>query len=111
MLIRDNPEPLHIIKFYEKPKPKKEIQSSATITDSRGIVISQLNKIKEAAVGSRWQTVQKAAYTLGGLGDPNLLDALKTEIEHSPEFNGQEKKYTKCAEDCFSAGSLKPLNP
>lgn len=110
MLIRDNPEPLHIIKFHEKPKKDISVQNNTTITDSRGIVISQLNKIKQASVGSRWETVQKVSFTLGGLGDQSLLEVIKTEIEHTPEFSGQEKKYLKCAEDCFSAGSLKPLN-
>jgi VirE N-terminal domain len=113
MLIRDNPEILRIKNFQTKPAPKKQMKVSYAKTVDVGanpFIQSQLTKIQQATVGSRWQTVQQAAFTLGGLGDQSLLYAIKSEIEANPEFNGQEEKYRKCADDCFEAGKLKPLN-
>lgn len=113
MLIRDDPQPLHIKRFQNKPAPKKTTVSNYPVqsySGNEGLIKASLNKIKNAVTGQRWLTVQQAAFTLGGLGDQSLIHAIKSEIESNPEFNGQEAKYCKCAEDCFKAGSEMPLS-
>jgi len=112
MLIRENPEPLLIKRFYKPAPPNNSGNyniSKGIHSDSGGLIKSLLQKIQNASVGNRWETVQRVAFTLGGLGDESLLYAVKSEIEANPEFNGQEEKYCKCAEECFAAGLLKPL--
>lgn len=114
MLIRDNPEILRIKNFQTKPAPQRQAPANyprTDITGSNPLVRSELAKIQGATVGGRWATVQRAAYTLGGLGDSSLIYSIKSEIEANPEFAGEEVKYCKCAEDCFAAGIMKPLNP
>ena len=113
MLIRDNPEVLHVKRFKTKPIPKKTpINTSHTLGNSNSALVnSQLQKIKDVKVGNRWETIQKVAYCLGGIGDPLIIHSIKSEIEANPEFNGEEEKYCKCAEVCFEAGTLKPLIP
>lgn len=113
MLVKDNPEPLRIKKFYTNPEPRKIFSSNQPVrnyTSNNNLVQAGLSKIQSAQTGHRWQTVQQVAYTLGGLNDQSLIYELKSAIESNPEFNGEEIKYCKCAEDCFAAGSLKPLN-
>lgn len=111
MLIRENPEPLRIKHFKTLTAPKKPATLNHSIyTGNDGIVRASLTRIKDAKTGQRWQTVQQVAYTLGGLGDNSLIHAIKSEIESNPEFNGEELKYCKCADDCFVAGMQKPLN-
>ena len=69
----------------------------------------QLELVLTATVGCRWQTVQKAAYTLGGLGDPALLEAITACVYRNQAFAGQKKKYITCAAKCFADGGLHPL--
>jgi hypothetical protein len=112
MLIRDNPEPLKIKTFRPKPTVKKASQNkfiNNRYTGTDALTRVSLEKIKNATTGQRWQTVQQVAYTLGGTRDTTLLEAIKAEINNNSEFAGEETKYCKCAEDCFSAGSMKPL--
>jgi len=111
MLIRDNPEPLKISKFYQKPVKQKTTPSSHPIIpgDYKGLVIVSLRKIAAAKVGDRWHTVQNVAWTLGGTGDESLLDLIHTEIDANNEFAGEEDKYKECADVCFTRGLDKPL--
>lgn len=117
MLIRDDPQPLQVKRFYKLQEPKKAMAQRSYACSSRfgypasnnGLILSSLDKIKNATTGQRWQTVQQVSYTLGGLNDSTILDAIKTEIARNPQFTDQEEKYWKCAEDCFSDGLLKPL--
>lgn len=114
MLIRDNPESLHIKRFQTKRAPKRTVNNNYPVQNyngNEGLLRSCLNKIKYAQTGQRWATVQNVSYTLGGLGDPALIYAIKSEIESNPEFAGEEAKYCKCAEDCFKDGTMKPLTP
>lgn len=114
MLIRNEPEALLIRHFKKKPttkRPASFINWTMPNSSNNGIIKSELNKIRDVRIGNRWATVQSVAYCLGGLLDPNLINGIKSEIEANQEFNGEEEKYYKCAEDCFEAGSLKPLNP
>ncbi|HEV9037588.1 MAG TPA: BT4734/BF3469 family protein [Puia sp.] len=112
MLIRDNPEILRVTNFRTKPAPQKSHSATlrAPIAGHSALVRSELAKIAGAVVNQRWDTVQRVAFTLGGLGDSSLIYAIKAEIEANPEFNGQEAKYIKCAQDCFAAGAQKPLS-
>jgi hypothetical protein len=48
--------------------------------------------------------VQKVAFTLGGIGDPNLLFAILNEIAANPAYNDEQEKQMQCARDCFAAG-------
>ena len=116
MLIRENPVPLKIQRFKPVAQPKPQlVQNYATatitkeITTEHPLVKKQLELILTATVGCRWQTVQKVAYTLGGLGDPALLDAITACIQRNSAFAGQEGKYIKCAGKCFADGALQPL--
>lgn len=114
MLIRDNPEPLKINHFRTKPVPKNEPRATTTYSSNSGnsgLINHELNKIKNAVSGNRWENVQSASYCLGGLNNETILINIKREIEDNPEFAGQHAKYFKCAEDCFAAGALKPLQP
>jgi hypothetical protein len=112
MLIRDNPEILRIRNFQTKPASKKQMATNPSfleVTGANALVRAELTKIKNARVGGRWATIQRVAFTLGGLADPSLIYSIKSEIEANPEFAGEEAKYCKCGEDCFAAGSLKPI--
>lgn len=111
MLIRDNPVPLKIQRFKPKPQPKPLYTgtSNQEITTEHPLVKKQLALLLSATVGCRWQTVQKVSYTLGGLEDPNLLDAIELCIQRNQAFAGEEKKYLKCASKCFADGTLHPL--
>ena len=112
MLIRENPVPLKIQRFKPKPeiKPVYTGTSGQEITSEHPLVKKQMALLMAAAVGSRWQTVQKAAYTLGGLNDPALLETIITCIQQNQAFAGQVQKYIKCARKCFDDGALQPLN-
>lgn len=112
MMIRDDPEVLRITHFRTKPRMNHSPQTPMLpmASNAGGLIKSQLAKIQGAAIGSRWETVQQVAYTLGGVGDPDVLFAIKSEIESCAAFNGEEAKYIKCAEDCFTAGAKRPLS-
>lgn len=112
MLYRENPEPLLIKRFQPKPAPKKVFVSNYNQNSYRpnnGLIKASLRKIQSAVTGQRWETVQQVAYTLGGLGNQNIIEDLKNEISSNHEFFGEENKYHKCAEDCFTAGFNNPL--
>ena len=112
MLIRENPVPLKINRFkpVPVPKPVNAGTSGHEVTADHPLVKKQLELILTTTVGCRWQTVQKAAYTLGGLGDPMLLEAITACIQRNQAFAGQEAKYIKCAGKCFADGALQPLH-
>jgi len=109
MLIREEPKPLQIKQFRTKKKPIQTI-STVKIEASNKVISTGLNQIKDTIEGNRWQTIQRVAYTFGGLQDDTLLDQIKSIIYSSSQFAGLEAKYCQCAVDCFSAGKLNPLN-
>lgn len=112
MLIRENPEMLHIKHFKKQERAKSFYQANypkTTFSNNSALVNAELQKIQFAAVGNRWQTVQKVAYTLGGLNDFNFLESIKQTINNNSSFAGEESKYLKCADVCFKAGSQKPI--
>lgn len=111
MLDREDVEPLRITHF--KPlraaaAPKPTTYATKLLNGSnQPLIASQANKVLNAKIGQRWQTVQQAAFTLGGKGDG--LAAIEQAIYANPSFAGEEKKYVKCANDCFNAGCNKPF--
>jgi len=112
MLYRENPEPLKISHFRRKEAPKRDFGYKLTarrIKSNDALVSKLIGEIKDAQVGQRWGTVQKIAYTLGGLNQEDLLDEINRAIVENSAFAGQEEKYLKCAADCFRDGSIKPL--
>lgn len=68
-----------------------------------------LEAISEAQPGDRWKTVQKVSYTLGGLGDTNILSDINDCIKATSSFKGEEAKYMECASTCFNEGMKQPL--
>jgi len=112
MLVRENPQPLKIACFKRKEAAQKQpvANSSAIVASTSNLVASQLKMLSQVMTGQRWPTVQHVAFTLGGLKDGSLLNLINEEIMTNREFAGEEKKYLKCAEDCFRAGAEKPIN-
>ncbi|HUZ58680.1 MAG TPA: BT4734/BF3469 family protein [Hanamia sp.] len=112
MLIREEPETLRIKKFKLQEAAKSVYQANytkKTFSGNSALVNAELQKIQFAAVGSRWETVQKVSYTLGGLNDFNFLESIKQAINNNSSFAGEESKYLKCADVCFKAGLQKPI--
>ena len=113
MLYRENPEPLKITHFRRKEEPKKVYEykpASGRIKSNDALVSKLIGEIKDTQVGQRWATVQRIAFTLGGMNQDTLLDKINRSIIENGAFTGQENKYLKCAADCFREGSFKPLN-
>lgn len=114
MLIRENPEPL-LVKHF---KTKEVIKTTSTYkpqlnlnTDIDGHLLNaELKKILNVQSGERWATVQKVAYTIGGLGNSNYLYEINNAINSNSAFNGEEIKYLKCAQVCFNEGIKQPLS-
>lgn len=110
-LWRDYPEPLLIKHFRaqqrQQSKPIQRYQNSDAAKEAA--VKRAVNEISMAQVGQRWQTVQKWAYSIGGLQDSELLPVIEQAITNNSAFAGAEDKYRKCAADCFAAGSNKPF--
>jgi hypothetical protein len=113
MLIKDNPTPLRIKQFKakKKPLPPKAVAAAGKVIEAQDnrLLVTGLNMIAGAEVGNRWQTVQKWAYTLGGIGDPSVISQIRDTINHAGQFAGMEDKYIQCAEVCFKAGTQKPI--
>ena len=113
MLWREDPTPLDLTHFKQKQATKKATAITNTkkySNDSSSLVNRELNTLQSSQVGERWQTVQKVAFTLGGLNDGSLLETIKQTIQNNSSFAGEETKYLKCAEHCFNDGLLAPLN-
>ena len=112
MLIRENPEPLKLKPFKAKPALKNPKSYSYPATNRSGnntLLNSALKELESVQCGSRWQTVQKVAYTIGGLNNPAHLQQLINAINSNSAFTGEEKKYNECAKVCFNSGASKPL--
>ncbi len=106
-------EPLRISHFKPKPAPQKNFNTSAWKSNTSGnsaLVNKELQLLSEVMPGNRWATVQKVAYTLGGLGSTDLFYQIKDCINSNSSFTGEEVKYLACAEHCFKEGMQKPLN-
>jgi hypothetical protein len=109
MLIREDPEILKI-KRFKAPEPiKRTFISKPTFTGKNPLLNKGIEALQNVQVGNRWETVQKAAYTIGGLNDYSFLENIKEAINFNNAFTGEESKYIKCAEDCFKAGLQKPI--
>jgi hypothetical protein len=113
MLIRDNPQPLRIARFKAISAAQKNYEYKSSLRDTNSniaLVKKLLIEVNDVQIGNRWHTVQRVAYTLGGLKDPGILSDIKKKIQGTFAFHGVEDKYTKCAEDCFNEGLKYPLN-
>lgn len=114
MLIRENPEPLKVIHFRRKEVKKTPVYTTTPReykSNNTGLINKKISEVLNVAVGDRWATVQSAAYTLGGLSDPQAIYLIEDAIRSNSSFSGQEEKYLKCANTCFKEGLLNPLNP
>ena len=112
MLIRENLEPLFIKRFKAKSAIKKGIATTNTdlhFDAGNYLLNKQLKYLNQVAKGSRMTTIQKVAYTLGGLGDKAILTAIKKCIEDNSTFTDNQAAFLKCADECFEAGAKKLL--
>lgn len=112
MLIREAAEILKIKRFKacEAPKPVySTAYSTLTFSGKNPVLNKGIEALHNVQIGNRWETVQKVAFTLGGLNDHSFLENIKQAINFNLAFAGEESKYIKCAEDCFKDGSQKPI--
>ena len=109
MLIREDPEILKIKRFKAPEAIKRTFISKPTFNGKNPLLTKGIEALQNVQVGNRWETVQKVAYTIGGLNEFGFLENIKQAINFNSSFQGEESKYIKCAEDCFKAGSQKPL--
>ena len=108
MLIKENPEPLEIKQFKAKPATKKQSNTTSSTSFSSGgnaVLNAGLMQLQTVVSGHRWETVQKVAYTIGGLNNDSYLNEINAAIKSNTAFDGEEKKYLKCAKVCFHAGA------
>ena len=113
MLIKENPTPLQVKHFRRKQQPKQTVaskQQQPVTMSSNGLLCAQLQLLRGAEHGSLIPTIQRVAYTLGGMGDSTALDEIKTVLKNSTQYETGIEKALKCAIDCFSAGMKNPLN-
>lgn len=112
MLIREEAEILRITHLKKQETPQQFYITNYTkksFSANSALINKELKSLQVVSVGNRWQTVQKVAYTLGGLNDSSVLNSIKQAIKSNVSFAGEEKKYLKCAEDCFRQGLLNPI--
>jgi len=109
MLFRENPEILKIKRFKPSKPVTRPYNSQPAFTGKNTLLNKGIEALQNVQVGNRWETVQKVAFTIGGLNDFSFLDNIKTAINFNSSFTGEESKYIKCAEECFKAGLQKPL--
>jgi hypothetical protein len=111
MMVKDDPQPLKIRRFFQKPVSKNVntvASKPITINGPDGRVQKALKEVSEAPTGNRWPTVRKAAYLIGGIPG-TTVDDIKNVIRNSSQYAGYESHVFKCAEDSFNAGRQKPL--
>lgn len=109
MLFREGPEILKIKRFKAPEPTKHPIYRKQTFNGKNPLLNKGIEALQNVQVGNRWKTVQQVAFTIGGLNDFSFLENIKQAINSNGSFAGEESKYLKCAEDCFRAGSQKPL--
>jgi hypothetical protein len=107
-LLRDYPETLKIPPLPPKPKPKK-VEYVNNTGASSPLVLKGLKEIYNALPGYRCPTIQKWAYTLGGMQDRSVLSLIKQTIKEAPSYNGEEDEFLSIAEAQFTAGLNNPL--
>ena len=74
-----------------------------------GLVKKFICEISKVHKGHRFETVRKAAFTLGGMGKNEVLQEIIAAILTNNSFAGEENEFLKIADDCFKAGSQRPL--
>lgn len=114
MLLRENPTPLKLRLFKAKPaalNPQPYKYTTSNISSNNTLLNNGLRALEGVQSGERWQTVQKVAFTIGGLNNRAHLQQLISAINGNSAFAGEEKKYCECAINRFNAGALQPLTP
>ena len=110
-LYREDPKPLTIKKFYAfKKEPVFVSATGGPLSDSTLInwaVKSIQNAIPGDGEFSRFKTVRKVAYTLGGHGIG--LNEIKQAICNAAQYSGVTDKYLTHAEEGFAAGQKKAI--
>lgn len=112
MLIRENPEPLHIRRFKTNPalkKPRLANYKTSALAVNKHAINKQLQLLNETTTGNRMSTIQKVSYTLGGFSDASVLAHIKNCIIGNTTFADDLDDFLKCAEDCFEAGIKIPF--
>jgi hypothetical protein len=107
MLVREDPAQLKI-KRFNTPKLQPLPNTYKRTTTNLPPLKWALESIKTADVGNRFDTVRKAAYTLGGYGYG--LQEIKDAINNCSQYRGVESKYLLHAEEAFSAGQKQPIS-
>ena len=98
------PTPLRIKRFYTK---KRETRPVTGVLSNDKLIGWAVKQIQSAQTGTRFDTVRKVAYCLGGYG--RGLDEIKSAIYNSSQYSGVENKYLTHADEAFTAGQEKPL--
>jgi hypothetical protein len=104
MLYREDPQPLKIKSFNTRKTISNPVHF---IKSDSGLMKWAIKEIQSAQVGQRFETVRKVAFTLGGVGIG--LDEIKIAILNSLQYSSEQKDFINVANECFSAGQLKPL--
>jgi hypothetical protein len=104
--LRDETKPLKI-KRFNAPKPQARIITHPKSYSSKAPIKWAVEQIALAQEGTRFETVRKVAYTLGGYGYG--LDEIKQTINECSQFAGVESKYLNHAVEGFEAGRKKPI--
>lgn len=113
MLIREYPQPLHINRFNQNKPPATKTDKTNLIKGGDSLINWAINTIQTAQApqvaqgGTRFETVRKVSYTLGGYDMG--LDAIKSTILNSSQYAGEETEFINLAETCFEKGKLKPM--
>lgn len=113
MLYRETPEPLRVTHFKAKQGIKKQYATKPmqnNYSGKNGLLESGLMQLANVVTGQRWATVQKVAYTIGGINDGNYFHEIENAIRKNPAFDGEENKYIKCAINCYEAGAKSKFN-
>ncbi len=109
-LVRANPDVLKVTDFL---KPLQKAITYGTVlsrpaTSNKALVKSQLQKLSDPE-HPRIQVICRVAYTLGGIGDPGLLDTIKKELTDNEAWWDDMVRYIHAAEYQFEQGAKKLL--
>ena len=113
MLYREYPQPLTVIQFNQSKQPATKKDTTSFIKGDDRIINWAVNQLQAAQApqaaqgGTRFETVRKVSYTLGGCDMG--LDAIKSTILNSSQYAGEETEFINLAENCFEEGKLKPM--
>ncbi|MFT4154723.1 BT4734/BF3469 family protein [Parafilimonas sp.] len=109
MLIRDDPTPLKIKKFYSKPVEYKPQQQANYTGKTNRYVAKCLDVLANVQPGSRNSTVNSIAYAVGQRsGTQENLQTIKDIIYGNTVFADGIAEFIRCAERSYREGQRKP---